>query len=221
METKEIIGLAFLAFTLVFALGTMWRFKRMADSRKETDARFAALKEKMDNRLKEIEEEKARAKLRQHPNYSHARFDPTNPDVLLPTKREVARKYATPTQTQTVGNNSVGIQSQGSTTVVHDSSSDLLTTVALWSLMNNSRASSVSGTYEEDTGRVTVTTREEPEPKREESSYSSSYSSSSSDDDDRKSSYSSSYSSSSSDSSYSSSYDSSSSDSSYSSSSSD
>lgn len=204
METKELIGLAFLAFTLVFAFGIMWRFKRMADSRKATNEKFSALQEKLDNKHKEIAEEYERQKMRRHPNYSHARFDPKNPDVLKPRKN---------TQTQTVGNNSVGIQSRGSTTVSNDSSLDLLNIALIHSMMvNNSNTSRATVDY--DTGRVEVT---HDEPKREESSYSSSYSSSSNDDDDRKSSYSSSYSSSSSDDSYSSS----SSDSSYSSSSSD
>ena len=216
MDIKEIMALAVLVFVTMLTISIMWKFKRMKDQRKETDAKFNTLQEKLSKRFKDIDEDKARQKMREHPNYSHARFDPKNPDVLKPRKRDIAKTYATPTQSQTVGNNSVGIQSSGTTTVVHDSS-DLLTNVALWAIMNNNRVSSVSGTYDEDTGRVSITTREEPEPKREESSYSSTYSSSSDNDDDRKSSYSSSYSSSSSDDSYSSS----SSDSSYSSTSSD
>lgn len=215
MDIKEIMALAVLVFATMLTISIMWKFKRMRDRRKETDEKFNTLQDKLSKRFKEIDEDKARQKMREHPNYSHARFDPKNPDVLKPRKRDIAKTYASPTQSQTVGNNSVGIQSSG-TTVVHDSS-DLLTNVALWTLMNNNRVSSVSGTYDEDTGRVSVTTREEPETKREESSYSSTYSSSSDDDNDRKSSYSSSYSSSSSDDGYSSSYSSSSSDSSYSS----
>lgn len=216
MDIKEIMALAVLVFVTMLTISIMWKFKRMKDQRKKNAEFEAALAERNETlrreKLRERQDYESRAKMREHPNYSHARFDPKNPDVLKPRKHDIAKTYASPTQSQTVGNNSVGIQSQGSTTVVHDSS-DLLTNVALWTLMNNNRVSSVSGTYDEDTGRVSVTTREEPK-EREESSYTSSYNSSSSDDDDRKSSYSSSYSSSSSDDSYSSS----SSDSSYSSS---
>ena len=161
------------------------------------DQKFNSLQEKLSERFKDIDEDKARQKMREHPNYSNARFDPKNPDVLLPTKREVAKKYAT--QTQSVGNNSVGVQSNNDT--------DWLTPALIFATMNSS-SGRVSAKVDDDTGSVTF--REEP---KQESSYSSSYSSSN-DDDDRKSSYSSSYSSSSSDDSYSSS----SSDSSYSSS---
>lgn len=137
-------------------------------------------------------------------------------------KREVAKKYATPAQTQSVSDNSIGIQSQGSTTVVHDSSSNLLTNVLLYKMMTDHNTNSVSVKYDDDAGRVKISTRDpdSEQKQQEESSYTSSYKSTN-DDDDRKSSYSSSYSSSSDDSSYSSSYSSSSSDSSYSSSSSD
>lgn len=202
MTPMEIYVAFVLVFVTIFTFSILWKFKKMKEQRKALDAKFDALDEKLRTKKDwEGAEEMARAKLRMHPNYSNPRFDPKNPDVLLPRKK-------TAQQTQTVGNNSVGVQSGGSTTVVTDSSSDILASVALWSLMNHSHASSSSGNYDEDTGRVTTTTREEP-----------SYTSSSSDDDDnRRSSYSSSYSSSSSDSSYSSSYDSSSSDSSYSSS---
>lgn len=197
MEYNEIIGLAFLAFTLVFALGIMWRFKKMKDSRKALDAKFDAISAKLNTKgdsegVKEIQ----RAKVQVSPN-----------------KREIAKRYGTISQTQSVSGNSVGIQSRGSTTtVVNDSSSDMLTNILLYKMMADHNTNSVGVKYDDDTGSVRITTREtEPETKHEESSYPSSYSSSS---DDSRSSYSSSYSSSSSDDSYSSG----SSDSSYSSS---
>lgn len=192
METKDIIGLVFLAVTFVFAFGLIWRFKKMKEQRQAMDAKFAEIDAKLKAKKdQEGRDELARAKLRQHPNYGHARFDPKNPDTLLPTKREIAKKYSTTSQTQVVGNNSVGVQSGNDV--------DWLTPALIFATMN-SHSGRVSAKVDDEIGSVTF--KEEPKQK-EESSYSSSYSSNN-DDDDRKSSYSSSYSSSSDDSSYSS-----------------
>ena len=215
MESKEIIGLMFFAFALIFTVGMLWRLKQQTTQRNAWLENRRKIDLEMEKRklavIKEIKGNLERNKLRQHPNYGHPDFDPLNPNVLK-SRESVSAQKKRYSQTQTVGSNSVGIQSQGSTTVVHDSSSDLLNAALMWSMMNNNNSRQVSRT-DDDTGYVSMP---KSEPREESSSsYSSSYSSSSSDDSSsRSSSYSSSYSSSSSDDSYSSS----SSDSSYSSS---
>lgn len=215
MDTKDIIALMILALVAVLTISTILRFKQINRDRKEMDMKFALKEAEHKARIdRENERERQRAILRQHPNYSNPRFDPKNPDVLLGKDRGssavdkiLATKRTRGTQSQFVGNNSVGVQSgSGSTSVTVDNTpNDLLTAALLYSMMNPSAAT--PRTTDEDTGRVEL---EEPK-KVEESTYTSSYTSS---NDDSSSSYTSSYSSTSSDSSYSSSYDSSSSSSS-------
>jgi len=60
--------------------------------RKEEDERIEALRQQ---REKERQEEAAREILRQHPNYGNERFDPSNPDVLLPKKTKAQLKEET------------------------------------------------------------------------------------------------------------------------------
>lgn len=187
MEHKEIIGLAFFAFALIFTVGMLWRLKRMAESRKALDAKFDEVTAKL-NAKNDIDgmKELARARVNQRGQRK----------VSAPT---TVSKTRTTTQTQTVSGNSVGIQSRGSVSINNDSD-DLLTTAMVWHALN-SNTGAVSASVDYNTNTVEV--REEPVSR---SSYTSSYSSSSSDDDSSsRSSYSSSYSSSSSDSSYSSS----------------
>lgn len=180
-------------------------------------------------KAREREEDAAREKLRQHPNYGSHRFNPMNPDVLNPVYKDgpvsdtaatiAARKRVggVPTsQTQFVSCNSVGIQSRGSV-VYNNSTDDLLTAMILQNAMN-SQNDVTAGTVSWSNNVPTITETPAPVESSYSSSYSSpssSYSSSSSSDSDSssRSSYSSSYSSSS-DSSSSSDYSSSSSDSS-------
>lgn len=183
----------------------------------EYDAAEAKVKRMQAER--EAEEEAAREALRQHKNYGNERFDPTNPDVLLPKKTKAqlkaeadtlalreaqaradaaeasARMYRTSAQTV----------AQPTTTVVNNSSNDMLTGVLIGNMLSSSH---------HDTTRVVEreVVREVPAPSRDSSwddtpSRSSSRSSSW-DDDSSSSSKSSSSWSSSSDSSSSSSWDS-------------
>ena len=197
MTLMEIYAALMLVFATAITFSVLWRFKKMKEQRAEMDAKFALRQAEAQARIDRENERERQRSMRRN----------SAADMIL-------AKTRTRGQTQSVSGNSVGIQSQGSTTVVHDSSNDLLNAALMWSMMNNN--SHQVSRSSDDTGYTPIT-RNEP---REEtsSSYSSSYSSSSSSSDDdsssRSSSYSSSYSSSSSDSSYSSS----SSDSSYSSS---
>lgn len=204
MTMIEIWAVAVMCGATVILLSVMWKFKRMNDDRRQLENAEAKAKEDRERvRQEKVEERRQyeeRAKLRMHPNYSHARFDPQNPDVLLPTKHEIAKRYS---QTQTVGNNSIGVQSGSSTTVVHDSSNDLLTNILLYKMMTDN-SNKVAVQYDNVTGRIETKTYDEPVT-NSDSNHSSSYSSSSDDDSSSRSSYSSSYSSSSDDSSYSSS----------------
>ena len=222
MEFALPLFLMVVAVGAIVGIGYAYRVKqmRLADQQRrelkeiEYQAKFARMRER--ERQLEVEREK----LRQHPNYGSHRFNPLNPDVLMPVykdgpvsdtaamisaKKQVRASGVPTSQTQFVGHNSVGIQSRGSV-VYNNSDNDLLTAMILQNAMN-SRSDVTAGTvdWQDNTPTIREVQQEtyrapDPEPERSSYSYSSSYSDSSSSSD-------SSYSSSSSDSSSSSSSD--------------
>jgi len=193
MSDYELILITFLGLFSCAFIVVLWYKKKQKDIKEEFQKSYklAEAKARIDRqkeRERQLAADKERTVLRSHANYGHNRFNPRNPDVLLPERR----------------------------VVMNSGSDDILTQMILIDAIN-SRNDITSGTVEWNDSVPTITPVEiaqsysEPErsysssyssPEPERSSYSSSYSSSSSD---------SSYSSSSSDSSYSSSSDSSSS----------
>lgn len=204
MTSIEIFILLMVLGVAIVGIGYAYLVKQQrqaeADRRAAIEADRWAKIAKLKERERQLDAE--REKLRQHPNYWNPRFNPLNPDVLMPEYKTgpvsdtasmiAARKRVgnVPTsQKQYVSSNSVGIQSQN--TVVYDNTADeMITSLVLSQIMNR----------DNDTPRETYRA---PEPER--STYTSSYTSSSDDDSSKRSSYTSSYSSDTSDSNYSSS----------------
>jgi tetratricopeptide (TPR) repeat protein len=91
-----------LGFVLFFVAGFgVWyavsEMKRKAEKEAERQVREAEAEAERVAALarekeRERQEEAAREALRQHPNYGNERFDPTNPDVLLPKKTKAQVK---------------------------------------------------------------------------------------------------------------------------------
>lgn len=197
-------------------------------AREQALAELRAERDRERERVRQAEaaEEAAREKLRQHKNYGNERFDPTNPDVLLPKKTKAQLKAEADALAKQEAESEARRQrlraeaaeeearrarsySAPAPTVVHtnSSSNDMLTGVLIGNMLSNSG-------HHHDTERTVIreTVREVPAPQPSRSSSwddtPSTPSRSSSWDDDSSSKKSSSSWSSSSDSSSSSSWDS-------------
>lgn len=205
MSITEIYILTVILVGAVIGISYAYRVKQMkkqnAIRRAKRQAEYESKFAKMNGRYeRERQEELDRQKLRNHPNYSNPQFDPLNLNALK--SRETVTVQKNRYQTQTVSNNSIGIQSGG--TVYVDSSNDLLNAMILNKMMMTDNDQTTGRvTWNDDIPKFTETSAKAPRSSWDDIDSSSTSSSSYSSFDD--SSSRSSYSSSSSDSSYSSS----------------
>jgi tetratricopeptide (TPR) repeat protein len=159
-----------LGFLLFFVAGFgVWYavqdMKRKAEKEAERQAREAEAEAGRQaavarERERERQEEAEREALRQHPNYGNERFDPTNPDVLLPKKtkaqvkkeqeealrvmaeqearRQRLRAEAAEEEARQTRMRSYSAPSAPTTTVVNNSGNDMLTGVLIGNMLGSS-----------------------------------------------------------------------------------
>lgn len=158
MEYLIVIIMFVLTIGIVGYLANLRKKEQLAAIQKSEDARKEMLRERKARR--DLEDERAREKLRQHPNYYNRQFNPKNPDVLNPVYKTGS---ASNTSTTIAARNRVN-ETPTSQTYVNDRTRDdgnnllnsIIVNQVITSALGNSSSYSSSG----------------------DSSYSSSYSSS-------------------------------------------
>lgn len=154
-ETHFWRNFAYFALFAGFGGACYFFYSIYARKRDEEEAAEAAklnaeAEERIAARAKAAREDEARrAALRAHPNYGNERFDPSNPDVLLPKKTKAQLKaeadalalreaQARAEAAEADARRARSYSSTPSTTVVNNSSNDMLTGVLIGNMLSGS-----------------------------------------------------------------------------------